>query len=258
LGHKHKGKEHVKSSNVVKLVGAVALVLAMAANLALGTLGPPDNPGIIPIKDTVAGKTYGEWGDAWWQWAFSIPAVKNPVADTTGRYTAMGQPDGPVWFLAGTFGGAAERTVTIPAGKMLFFPIVNQVWVNLPEWGDNPWSKDQESYARDLIGALIDTAADLACEIDGVAVQHIAAYRCRTPQGGEFMVHFPKGDIWGLVGNTDVNGDIFQPGYYGPSVQDGIFLMLAPLSPGQHTIHFTATTGGGTWGLEVTYHLRVK
>jgi hypothetical protein len=201
--------------------------------------------------------TYGQWGDAWWQWAFSIPAANNPVADPTGQYAAVGQPDGPVWFLAGTFGGSAERTVTIPGGKYLFFPIVNQIWVNLPMWGDNPWSKDQESYARDLIGAVIDTAADLACEIDGVAVKHIAAYRCRTPKGGAFMVDFPEGDIWGLVGQEDVNGDIFQAGSYGPSLQDGIYLMLAPLSPGQHTIHFTATTWGGDWDLEVLYHLTV-
>ena len=32
---------------------------------------------------------------------------------------------GPVWFLAGTFGGKAERTCTIPSGKAILFPPIN-------------------------------------------------------------------------------------------------------------------------------------
>ncbi len=241
----------MKVPKSIKAIGAVALMSALAANLALAGQSAADNPGIVSPKDRVAGKTYGEWGDAWWQWVFSIPLANNPVADTSGQYAAVGQ-SGPVWFLAGTFGGDAERTVTVPADKWLFFPIVNQVWVNLPELGDNPWSKDQESYARDLIGAVIDTATDVACEIDGVALNHIAAYRCRTPKGGAFMVDVPPGDIWGLV---DYYG--LAPGLYGPSLQDGVYLMLEPLSTGQHTIHFTASLAGG-FHLEVTYHLTVQ
>src|SRR5512143_733910 len=72
----------------------------------------------------------------WWQWAFSQPAVdvggtnSNPVLDSTGAYAAAGQEDGigpadRFFFLAGTFGGDAVRTVTVPAGKTLFFPINN-------------------------------------------------------------------------------------------------------------------------------------
>lgn len=180
----------------------------------------------------------------------------NPVSDLTGQNAALGQ-GGPVWFLAGTFGGRAERTVTVPAGKALFFPIVNQVWVNLPDWGDSPWSKDQASYARDLIGAVIDTAYDMACQIDGVPVKHIAGYRFSTAKGDEFMVEFPAGDIWGLVGNQTPGGEIFLPGSYGPSLQDGVYLMLAPLSAGTHTIQFTAGTAGG-FHLEVLYHLTIQ
>lgn len=237
----------MKVTSSIKAIGAVALMLALAANLALAGLGPPNNPGIMQPKDTFAGKTYAEWAVAWWQWVWAIPLANNPTADTNGQFAALGQ-SGNVWFLAGTQGGSAERTASVPANKALFFPVVNTIWVNLPDLGDNPWSKDQESYARDLIGASIDTATGVACEIDGVAVKQIAAYRCKTAKGGEFMVQIPEGNIGGLP----------LQGTYGPSVDDGIYLMLAPLSAGQHTIHFTAALGDGSWSLQVTYHLTVE
>src|SRR5262249_30989177 len=72
----------------------------------------------------------------WWQWVFSRPAIDiggtntNPVLDSTGAFAAVGQENGigpgdKSFFLAGTFGGAATRTVTVPADKALFFPINN-------------------------------------------------------------------------------------------------------------------------------------
>ena len=49
----------------------------------------------------------------------------NPLTDQTGQFGAVNQPIGNVWFLAGNGGGATVRTVTIPAGKALFFPVAN-------------------------------------------------------------------------------------------------------------------------------------
>jgi hypothetical protein len=240
------GKEEtMKTVNPVKSFGALAVVLAMAANLALA--GNP-NPKILPIGSTPYGMTYGEWGDAWWQWVMSIPADINPVADPTGECAAVGQ-SGPVWFLAGTYGGAVERTITIPAGKALFFPIYNALWINVPELGDNPWSAEQEAMIRETLAGWVDAFGpnDLTCEIDGQPVADILAYRCPTPTGGAFMVDLPENDVWGL-GTLGLP----LPGTYGPSIEDGIYLMVAPFSKGQHTIHFTA----GTF-LDVTYHLTV-
>ena len=56
------------------------------------------NPGILPINSTSHGKTYGEWTAAWWQWALSIPAERNPFfpLDPTGEFCGEGQ-SGPVW-----------------------------------------------------------------------------------------------------------------------------------------------------------------
>ena len=237
----------MKSSNALKSIGALALALAITTNLALA--GNP-NPRILPIDSNAQGMPYGEWSGKWWQWVYSFPNPMSPVADSTGEFATLGQ-SGSLWFLTGTYGTVAERTVTIPAGKTLFIPIINTIWINVPELGDNPWSDEQRAYAKAYIAPFIDSAYNLSCQIDGVEVKDIATYRCGTPDGAEYMVTFPTDDNpW---------APYLPAGTYGPCVDDGIWLMLTPLPPGQHEIHFTAaSSSSGPFALEVTYHLTVK
>jgi hypothetical protein len=57
----------------------------------------------------------------WWQVMLSIPTTVNPLLDTAGADCMVGQR-GPVWFLAGTFGGGpVTRTCSIPEGEMAVF-----------------------------------------------------------------------------------------------------------------------------------------
>ena len=66
------------------------------------------------------------------------------------------------------------------------------------------------------------------------------------------MVNVPVNDIWGLVSMGAT------PGLHGPTVDDGIYLLLAPLSAGAHTLHFTATLGGGWFHLDIAYNVVVS
>ena len=229
----------------------------MTASLALAGVGNVGNPGVAPPQSVPHGQSYGAWSDAWWTWALSIPAATNPMLDPNGQNGALGQSDS-VWFLAGVGGGAgpiAERTLTVPPGKALFFPLVNYVWVNTPQYGDPEWSPEQEAYARGLLKAAIDSAQDLTCQVDGRELSNLLAYRCQTPEGGAEMVALPDGNIFGIPAGT-----------YGPMVTDGYYLMLAPLSAGSHTIEFTAGLAGTgppynispSPTMHVTYHLTVK
>jgi hypothetical protein len=96
------------------------------AQISLNTTNPVNNSSMsstpTPFSaDTVQyNLTYAEWTARWWQWLLSIPEDRNPAADQTGENCDEGQ-SGPVWFLAGTFGGLNERVCTIPAGKSLLF-----------------------------------------------------------------------------------------------------------------------------------------
>lgn len=214
---------------------------------------------IAPITSEPYDLTYGEWSAKWWQWALSFPTNTNPMLDTTGQDAALGQ-SGPVWFLAGTMGAlpSVERAATVPAGKSLFFPVLNYVVVSTP--GDPPWNDpfldtsvtppvqypSLGAYYRALAKANMDAVAGMGCDIDGWHVQDIQAFRCTSP---EFMVNMPDGNIWsqyGLAGGT-----------YGPSVSDGYFLMVAPLAPGPHKIHFQGGASDGSWSVDVIYHLTV-
>jgi hypothetical protein len=97
-----------------------------------------------------------------------------------------------------------------------------------------------------MIKDMIDTATDLACEVDGLPVQNLAAYR---EQSVPFGIMFPEDNLFewpDLAAITDCL-----------AVDDGYYLMLAPLSCGQQTIHFHARLGDGD-PMDVTYHLTVK
>lgn len=79
--------------------------------------------------------------------------------------------------------------------------------------------------------------------MDGVALKHPLKFRATSP----------------LVGFTADPGWIFNDpcvtGTPQVGVADGYWIMLRPLSPGPHTLHFRgAFTGFAT---EVTYHLTV-
>jgi hypothetical protein len=60
----------------------------------------------------------------WWAWAAAEAEGRDPVSDPTGEDCARNQP-ATVWYLAGTFGGTAERRCTVPAGRPLIAPAVN-------------------------------------------------------------------------------------------------------------------------------------
>src|SRR2546423_112062 len=110
----------------------LTLLLQVTPVLADGN----SNPGVLPPNSHPFGKTYGEWSNAWWQWALLNPVVKgneqaNPLFDTTGASCGVGQ-SGKVWFLAGIVtvnyspgAGTITRNCTIPTGTALFVPVVN-------------------------------------------------------------------------------------------------------------------------------------
>ena len=203
------------------------------------------NCGVVPLCSKVQGKSYEDWSAKWWQWALALPNSVNPIEDLDGSFQAQGQ-SGKVWFLAGTSGFEAERTVRVPRDKAIFFPIVNNIWVTLPDMGDSPFSMaGAEQAARAAINTVADT---LECEVDGKALKNTADYRVKSPV---FDAYLPI-DAWGFAPYID------HAGNYPDCVSDGYWIMLEPLSIGKHTIHFRGGNSLTPWFTEVTYHVTVK
>jgi hypothetical protein len=106
----------------VLLVASTAVALSALAGEASGAQkGGNPNPGVIPPN-----KRYQDLSAEWWQWVFSIPTDRNPLIVTDGTEMACGaSQSGSVVFLAGTLGGTATRTCTVPTGTSLFVPLFN-------------------------------------------------------------------------------------------------------------------------------------
>jgi hypothetical protein len=173
----------------------------------------------------------------------SIPVPSNPILDEDGSYAAIGQ-SGPVWYLAGTWGGEATRTIAVPNGKALFFPVANYFWVNTPEFGDAPWSPEQEAYVRSVLAELVDTGQNLALEIDGRPVPNVYELLRASSTVGTCML--PDDNLYGAL-----------PGMH-ECVADGFWALLPPMSTGMHTIHFHGEFGAAPgFFVDVTYHITV-
>lgn len=200
------------------------------------------NPGVYSIDSKPYGIPYSDWTAKWEQWLISMPQQINAATDPTGSHCAQNQ-NGPVWFLAGTAGGLAERTCTVPATKAILFPIVNSECSYL----DTPTAKS----IPDLVSCAKqdpNRAINLQVTLDGRNLQQLNKYRITSPP---FNVTFVPNNLFG-----------YHPGST-QTVADGFYVFLQPLSPGKHELHFSALTppasvGGSPFTVDVTYHLTVQ
>ncbi len=226
---------HAKKITWVTILLLLALLL-MAAQPALAENA---NPTVFPPGSRPYGKTINQWTAAWWQYVMAFPAPTNPLADATGANCAAGQ-SGPVFFLVGTTGGPAVRDdCVVPLGKSILFPIINVV-AAVPEDG---------ATAADIINAAtpyMSTTDKLEATVDGVELADLMEdYRFPSP-------------IFSFDG---ADPGIFAPYYQGHrsiAFSDGWWVMLTPLKPGTHTIHFLGHLTAVDFTTEVTYHLTVK
>ena len=148
--------------------------------------------------------------------------------DTTGGYCTIVQ-HGPVWFLGGTTAGptGVTRTCTIPEGTALFFPLINLADVNA--------TNQPVSELRAEIAGCMDAVFNLSLVIDGQAIPSKELLRSRV-RSVPFVAVFPPDGIPSIPPAP--------PGVYSPSVDDGFYVMLRPLTLGHHTLHFTGATPG--------------
>lgn len=218
------------------LVAVFTMLLGFVGQTA-GPLTATARAATNVIEVHTFGATYGEWSARWWQWLLSIPAAVNPILDTTGANCAQGQED-DVWFLAGTFGGTVARTCTIPAGTPIFFPLINNI-------AFRPNGQETLLDLRALAAPLIDNVTNLQATIDGTVIQNLSNFRVRSPSFT--VIARPHGLL--------PPGQLSVPGNTDPLVSDGYWLLLSPLPPGPHVIHFHSESGG--FVVDVTYNLTI-
>ncbi|MBM3225260.1 MAG: hypothetical protein FJZ47_15860 [Candidatus Tectomicrobia bacterium] len=239
-------QEHLKYARrtVVMLSLVIGLTLTGIHTVAWGD--SQARAKVVPRDANVYGSSYSEWSARWLQWLFSTPTDTNPAADTTGANCAEGQ-SGPVWFLAGSFGTTVTRECTVPAGKALFFPLVNGIFgAGVFDCEPTvPGTACNLAALRSAAAASMD-AVTLEASVDGRPLRDLLEQRVQSPV---MTFTYPPSNVFGV-----------PPGTYAPNVADGYWLMLAPLRVGTHTLHFKAEITGGPFVgtvIEVTYHLTI-
>ena len=229
------------------IVLTVSISLVLLSGSISGVYAYDSNPRVLPPQSDAFGKTYGEWSAEWWQWVFSLPVDQNPLFDEEGDCSngANGQ-HGKVWFLAGTFSEVpVVRNCTVPPGKPLLIPIVATECSVIEGDGST------ESDLRDCATSLIDSVTSVEAEIDGVIIVDLNDYHSESPL--YYFGPLPDHNVLQYFGE-----DHASAGETSPSVADGYWLMLAPLSKGDDVfVHFSAIVGDGYKTLDVTYHLTV-
>jgi hypothetical protein len=221
------------------------------ATSTTGSANLANSARVLPPQAHPHGRTYGEWAAAWWQYVLSVPSGQNPLFDETGANCAVSQT-GHVFFLVGIFNetGTAVRTeCVIPTGVMLFFPIVNTICTNEPE----PFVPAEQ--LGPCAAGPVETATDLAVEIDGVPVENLESFRAQSPL---FALTLPEDNLLGGDAGTCHFDETLETCVPYLAVADGFYLMLPPLPPGEHTIHIHGTLGPFVPGdpgftLDITY-----
>jgi hypothetical protein len=231
----------MQATKPMMLVQLAAMIPFVA--LPYSVQGAKGNPRVIPPQAKFRGLSYGEWGAEWWTSLFSIPVIDDQHPIISGGSFEGGKG---VLFLVGAQGGS-EFDITIPPGTPLFFPVVNAECSILEP---DPFHGDDEASLRACANGFIDNSSGQFATIDGVPVNDLSSYRVESP-----LFEFgplPENNLFDYFG---INA---PAGTTSSSVDAGIYLLLAPLSVGEHEIHF-----GGTFDVEpsvvfdTTYHVTV-
>jgi hypothetical protein len=203
-------------------------------------MAPNGNRAMVRLFSTDSapfGTKFSEWCVRWVKWCLEEPIETNPAKDMTGEKCGQNQ-SGPVWFLAGTFGGSVTRKCTIPMGKAILFPILEK---------ETSFVEDNDiTTEADLVSRTIDQTSRIShveASVDGVTLQNLSRYRVHTPV---FDLIYPKHNVYHVQ--------------EGPTraVSSGIWVFLEPLSAGEHTIYFKGMHRQPDFQTESTYEIFIR
>jgi hypothetical protein len=211
----------------------LALSAISASAFAAPVFAPP-----TPARPHL--KSYEQWAPLWWQWAVGTPAATNPVLDQTGANCAVNQPVPGVFFLAGSFETATiHRTCTVPVGTAFLIPMLNNAW--FAQQTDPPEQRT-EAFIRAQLHC-IEQNTSLLLTVDGVPLQN----PLKTLEFSNlFSVTLPPDNVFGV-----------PPQLLSPSVDEGYYGFVEPLTPGSHEIHIASSSACGVTE-DVTYTLNVQ
>lgn len=232
---------HLHIAYILCVLGILLLLSFTASSLNIAPIvAQDDNASTYSKNSSPFDVPYSQWLPRWWNWSMSIPTSEHPRENYTPEKCESNQ-DGPVWFLADQLGGREERTCTIPEGKAVFVPLL----VGECDYGSPPENNGDDAKTKQCAMEGDDYSV-VQASLDGVKIANIDRV-----QSGFFNITKPIAD--NIYDNT--------PGTY-RAFSDGYFLIMKPLSPGEHTLDLKVSVLNPikdiyNYNADWTYHLNV-
>jgi len=212
-----------KTFLVITLSAMLAVTLAISAVAVTMPIAAAEDDlnDNVPNPDSALYDTYT---DGWVYWFLSTPSEFNLSNPELEEVDCSVNQSGHVWYLAGAFapiedgmatnpGDILERDCLIPEGTKLLFPLANIF--------ANDLTADGAESFNYLITTLASGSTDLVVVVDGVPLQNLELYQFQEFEAFEIDCQF----------EPFCDGQEF-------AVHAGNYIMINPLSPGQHTIEF--------------------
>jgi hypothetical protein len=208
-------------ASLVAILAALSLMgtsVVVAQDAESSEEAPAEGAGftVVPPGGNPLGVPYEEWAANWWKWMMSVPLEENPGEVDNCQANQAGE----VFIIPLTpAGNTLETSCTIGADKYILVSGGSTINNIRGSGGD-------EERLRADIEADLDADppifSNVSVTVDGEAVPDIDSYRVISPL---FDVDFIEDNLMGQV-----------PGTTGQQMIGGWFVMLEPLSTGDHTI----------------------
>ena len=213
--------------------------LALAV-LALVAVTPPalagGRPG-TPPQSSAFGKTLAEWSAIWWKVGIETPFVPGSPFFDGGIFPLSGSVMG----LAAPIGSGTFE-FTLPVGKALVVAGITFECSSLeppPSGFPGGFHGDTATEQAACAKSWADQIEAMSFTVDGKPVNGIV--RVVSPQ---FSFIAPDPNV------------LFVPGGPGTAVADGFYVLLAPMSKGEHTIHIQGSVLG--FDVDNLFHITVE
>src|SRR5262249_52949506 len=175
-----------------------------------------------------------------------IEAVDFPFPSKGKKPGALGDVGGPVFFAVASPGpGTTIYTYKVPCDEYVLLPLYTYAW--LIQSDADPCSDFHCS--RELADRFVHATTSLSVNIDGTPVRNLFEHYEAT---SDFFYATAPLDGWWAGGDPTFAGQWF-------GFTSGYWLMLKPLSPGQHVLSiavnapYSPTCPGGTTSCDIPY-----
>lgn len=238
--------------SLISMVAAIMLAPIFSLGLSYGQESS-SQPKIFLPGSSPYGIPFKQWVGKWWQWYVSVPKTESPNHPDYPNHIAKvncairQNASSPIFFLFTPLVDepSPDRTCDVPKDKAILLPIISGEADN----GD-PEQADKSDQGMSQTAKAGNDYGAISIKLDNTKLNFNEDPKFRA-MSDFFNITLPEHNLW---------EEKEKPGTY-KGITEGYFLLLNPLTPGNHTLYYEAATNPpnpNVYAQAVTYHLNVK